>query len=67
MGVCYAIKTFLHAPAFVQVVAGALIFIPAGLLYIRSPILSRSDREILKTVTPGKAAGLMQRLGFLPA
>jgi hypothetical protein len=51
----------------VQVVMGALIFIPAGLLYIRSPALSRSDREILKTVTPGKAAGIMQRVGFLPA
>jgi hypothetical protein len=51
----------------VQVVLGAIIFIPAGLLYIRSPALSRSDREILKTVTPGKATGIMQRFGFLPA
>jgi O-antigen/teichoic acid export membrane protein len=67
VGLCYAIKTVLHAPALVQVVVGALIFIPAGLLYIRSPALSRSDREILKTVTPGKATGIMQRVGFLPA
>jgi len=67
VGLCYAIKTVLHAPALVQVVVGALIFIPAGLLYIRSPALSKSDREILKTVTPGKAAGIMQRVGFLPA
>ena len=67
VGLCYAIKTVLHAPALVQVVVGALIFIPAGLLYIRTPALSRSDREILKTVTPGKATGIMQRVGFLPA
>jgi O-antigen/teichoic acid export membrane protein len=67
VGLCYAIKTFVHAPALVQVVLGAIIFIPAGLLYIRSPALSRSDREILKTVTPGKATGIMQRFGFLPA
>jgi O-antigen/teichoic acid export membrane protein len=67
VGLCYAIKTFLHAPAFIQVAVGTLIFIPAGLLYIRSPILSKSDREILKSVTPGKATGLMQRVGFLPA
>jgi len=67
VGLCYGIKTVLHAPALVQVVVGALIFIPAGLLYIRTPALSRSDREILKTVTPGKAAGIMQRVGFLPA
>ena len=67
VGLCYGIKTVLHAPALVQVVVGALIFIPAGLLYIRTPALSRSDREILKTVTPGKATGIMQRVGFLPA
>jgi O-antigen/teichoic acid export membrane protein len=67
VGLCYSIKTVLHAPALVQVVVGALIFIPAGLLYIRSPALSKSDRQILKTVTPGKATGIMQRVGFLPA
>ena len=67
VGLCYAIKTLVHAPALVQVVLGVIIFIPAGLLYIRSPALSKSDREILKTVTPGKATGLMQRFGFLPA
>jgi hypothetical protein len=37
------------------------------LIYIRSPALSASDREILRTVTPGKAARIMQRVGFLPA
>jgi hypothetical protein len=57
----------LHAPDVVQVLLGAIIFIPAGLLYVRSPALSASDREILKTVTPGKVSGLMQRVGFLPA
>jgi hypothetical protein len=57
----------VHAPALVQLILGAVIFIPAGLLYIRSPALSKSDREILKTVTPGKATGIMQRFGFLPA
>ena len=67
VALCYAIRTVLHAPALVQVAVGVIIFIPAGLLYIRSPALSKSDREILKTVTPGKAVGIMQRVGFLPA
>src|SRR3569833_1697373 len=67
VGLCYGIKSMVHAPALGQVVLGAIVFVPAGLLYIRSPALSRSDREILKTVTPGKVTGLLQRVGFLPA
>lgn len=67
VGLCYALKTFVHAPALVQVLMGLVIFVPASLIYIRSPALSKSDREILKTVTPDKALGLMKRVGFLPA
>ena len=67
MGLCYVLKTFVPAAALLQVLMGLLVFIPAALLYIRSPALSTSDREILKTVTPGKATNLMKRVGFLPA
>jgi hypothetical protein len=48
-----------------HVVLGAVIFVGAGLIYIRSPALSASDREILRTVTPNKAAHVLQRMGFL--
>ena len=67
IGVCYGVKAVMHVPALAQVVVGVLIFVAAGLLYVRSPALSASDREILRTVTPGKAARIMQRVGFLPA
>ena len=67
VGLCYVLKTFVPAPALLQVLMGLVVFVPAALLYIRSPALSTSDREILKTVTPGKAAGLMKSVGFLPA
>jgi O-antigen/teichoic acid export membrane protein len=67
VGVCYGLKATIPLPALFQVVLGAIVFIGAGLLYVRSPALSSSDREILKTVTPGKATRIMQRVGFLPA
>ena len=67
VALCYGLKTRLPLPALFQVVLGAVIFVAAGLIYIRSPALSASDREILRTVTPGKATRLMQRVGFLPA
>ena len=67
VAVCYAVKAVIPLPALFQVGFGAVIFVVAGLIYLRSPALSSSDREILRTVTPTKAARIMQRLGFLPA
>jgi hypothetical protein len=46
---------------------GAIVFVIAGLIYIRGPALSASDRDILRSVIPDKAARIMQRVGFLPA
>jgi O-antigen/teichoic acid export membrane protein len=66
VGLCYGLKAIVPLPASFQVVLGAVVFVVAGLIYIRSPALSVSDREILRTVTPNKAAGIMQRVGFLP-
>jgi O-antigen/teichoic acid export membrane protein len=67
VGLCYGLKAVVHAPPLVQVAMGLAISIPALLIYVRSPALSKSDREIMRTVTPGKAARFMQRVGFLPA
>ncbi len=67
VAICYALKSFLPGHALVQVGAGCVIFAAAGLLYIRSPALSDSDRDILKSVVPDKASGLMRRLGFISA
>jgi O-antigen/teichoic acid export membrane protein len=67
VGICYALKAFVPLPALVQVVMGVVIFVITGLLFIRSPALSSSDRNILRSVTPEKATRIMQRVGFIPA
>jgi O-antigen/teichoic acid export membrane protein len=67
VGICYGIKALLPLPALFQVVLGSVVFVAGGLIYVRSPALSESDREILRTVTPSKATRIMQRVGFLPA
>jgi peptidoglycan biosynthesis protein MviN/MurJ (putative lipid II flippase) len=67
VALCYGLKAVMPVPALFQVVLGVVIFVAAGLIYVRSPALSTSDREILRTVTPGKATRIMQRVGFLPA
>ncbi len=64
---CYGLKVVIPGHALVQVLLGGLLFAAASLLYIRSPALSASDREILRSVIPGKATRLMQRVGFIPA
>ncbi len=65
--ICYGLKAVLPVPAVFQLAMGAVIFIIAGLIYIRSPALSASDRDILRSVVPEKAARIMQRVGFLTA
>lgn len=67
VGICYGLKQLFAVPALFQVLMGTVVFVTAGLIYIRSPALSASDRDILRSVTPDKAARLMQRVGFLPA
>ena len=66
VGICYGLKAIIPLPPVFHLVLGGLVFVVAGLLYVRSPALSTSDREILRTVTPGKAARILQRVGFLP-
>jgi O-antigen/teichoic acid export membrane protein len=67
VAVCYGLKKLLPLPPLVQLSMGAVVFMITGLLYIRSPTLSASDRDILKSVLPGKATRIMQRVGFLTA
>ena len=67
IGICYGLKVLLPVPASVQVALGVVVFVIAGLFYIRTPALSASDRDILRSVMPDKAARIMQRVGFLSA
>jgi O-antigen/teichoic acid export membrane protein len=65
--ICYGVKALIpgHVPA--QIGLGLVVFAIAALLYIRSPALSASDRDILRSVIPGKASRIMQRVGFISA
>jgi len=67
VGVCYAVKTLLPLHAWVQLAIGAIVFSIASLIFFRSPALSSSDRDILRSVTPDKAARILQRVGLIPA
>ncbi len=67
VAVCSAIKHIVALPPLAEVLIGLLIFGLAGLLYIRSPILCRSDRELLQNLFPGKEMRILRLLGFLPA
>ena len=61
----FAVKHFVPAPALVQLVFGVM-FCGAGLLlYLRSPAIARSDREILKTVFHGREGRLLRFLGLM--
>jgi len=64
---CYGLKASIALPALAQIALGTVLFVIAGLIFIRTPALSSSDREILRSVTPERATRLMQRVGFIPA
>ncbi len=64
---CYGLKILIPAPALVRLLMGGVVFILTSLLYVRSPALSASDRDILKSVVPSKGARLLQRVGLLHA
>jgi O-antigen/teichoic acid export membrane protein len=65
VGLCYGLKALIPLSALFQIAIGVIIFVVAGWVFIRSPALSASDRDILRSVMPDKAARIMQRVGFL--
>ena len=67
IGLCYGLKLLMHAPPIVNAACGAIICGIASLLYVRSPTLSHSDREILANVLHGREARILRWLGLGPA
>ncbi|MBV8852869.1 MAG: polysaccharide biosynthesis C-terminal domain-containing protein, partial [Sinobacteraceae bacterium] len=67
VAVCEGIKWLLPPSALIRLTVGLAVFVPAALLYVRTPALSGSDRDILRSVMPDRAARLMQRVGLLSA
>ena len=62
---CWSLERFLHVPPIAQLIMGSAIFGVVALLYVRGPILCRSDRELLIRLFQGKEARLLRLLGML--
>jgi O-antigen/teichoic acid export membrane protein len=67
VGICYGLKELVPVGAIVQVAMGVIVFAVAAFAYVRSPALSASDRDILRSVMPEKAKPIMRRVGLIPA
>jgi len=67
VALCYGLKAIVPLPPILRLLSGAVVFVGTGLLYLRSPALSASDRSILRSVAPEKAVPLMLRVGLLKA
>jgi O-antigen/teichoic acid export membrane protein len=64
-GISEALAIWLPVPDLLHLLIGAVVFALAGLVWLRSPVLSISDRAILASVMRGREAGLLRRLGML--
>jgi O-antigen/teichoic acid export membrane protein len=62
---CLELKRALAAPPLVAMACGVVVCGLAVLIYVRTPALSRSDRELLAQVFHGREARLLHRLGVL--
>jgi O-antigen/teichoic acid export membrane protein len=62
---CDLLKSTLPVPSIVSMVCGAAVCALAAWLYVRSPALARTDRELLAQLFHGREARLLQRLGVL--
>jgi O-antigen/teichoic acid export membrane protein len=64
VAVCIGMKSVLAGPPLAYLAIGALVCGLAGFLYVRSPALSVSDRQILASVLHGREARLFEWLGI---
>jgi O-antigen/teichoic acid export membrane protein len=64
---CYGLKAVLQIPVWIHLLLGLMICALAALLYVRSPALAKSDRDILGSVLGrGREARILRILGVLP-
>jgi O-antigen/teichoic acid export membrane protein len=61
--ICFALKTLVPAPAFVQMIMGGVVCAVVLFIYIRGPAISSSDRSILAFVL-GKQTRIRRWLGL---
>lgn len=62
---CIELKRAVAAPPLVALACGIVVCGLATLIYVRTPALSGSDRELLAQVFHGREARLLHRLGVL--
>jgi O-antigen/teichoic acid export membrane protein len=67
IGVCMAGNAVLKAPPMVHLIVGALVCAVATLIYLRSPAICESDRQILAGVLHGRESTLLRWFGLAPA
>lgn len=67
IGLAYAMKQAMNTPPLLDLAAGAALFAISSLIFIRSPALSQTDREVLASVLHGREAKALRWLGLLPA
>lgn len=63
---CWACRHWIAVPAGAHLLLGAFICALAALIYVRTPALGSSDREIMASVLHGKEAKLIRLLGLFP-
>jgi len=62
---CFLLKRGMQAPPLVAMGCGVVVCVFAALLYIRSPALSSSDRELLGQLFHGREGRMLEKLGVL--
>jgi O-antigen/teichoic acid export membrane protein len=67
VAVCLLLKAAFEAKPVVHLIVGALITTVGALIFVRSPALSSTDREVLASVLHGREARALRWLGLFPA
>ena len=62
---CLGLKETFQFPPLLDLIMGAIVVAAAGLMSLRGPMLSQSDREILASVMSGREAKALRLLGIL--
>jgi O-antigen/teichoic acid export membrane protein len=65
VGLCLLLKQLPGVPMLLDVVIGLLVIGAAGLVHVRTPAISSSDRDIMSAVFRGKEARLLQFAGII--
>jgi len=64
--ICFLLQSVLRSQPILELIAGAIVCGLAGLIYVRTPAIAASDREILGRVLHGREAIVLRWLGLLP-